>query len=158
MKRLYRELTNMESQSQGVNSLRDCLEDVKIIETASVPVIKLVIDLQKVREHEAKLNTSKSSSVIDEDMRLLKIDITFNDQQSEIDLNFFAQGFQHLSPTIHMGIRCCQFVKKKLEEYQALESLTLVLKKFLALRNMNQPYQGGLNSYGLIILVVTFLN
>lgn len=41
MKRLYRELTNADSQS----TLRDFLESVQIIETASVPVIKLVIDL-----------------------------------------------------------------------------------------------------------------
>ncbi|TNV74895.1 hypothetical protein FGO68_gene8183 [Halteria grandinella] len=157
MKRLFRELTNMESSNQGVTALKECLEDVKIIETASVPVIKLVIDLQKIREIENRV--ASSTTQIDDDMRLLKIDITFNDLQSEsLDLGFFAQGFQPLASTIHMGIRCCQFVKKKLEEYQILESLTLVLKKFLALRNMNQPYQGGLNSYGLIILIVTYLN
>jgi DNA polymerase sigma len=158
MKRFFRELTNMDSSNEGVRALKECLEDVKIIETASVPVIKLVIDLQKIRAAEF---TAKQNP-IEEDMRLLKIDITFDDSQNGGEFDFFSQGFQNSfgpPPTnIHMGIRCCQFVKKKLEEYSALESLTLVLKKFLALRNMNQPYQGGLNSYGLIILIVTFLN
>lgn len=50
MKRLYRELTNAESQC----ALQDCLESVQIIETASVPVIKLVIDLQKIRDIDGK--------------------------------------------------------------------------------------------------------
>lgn len=58
MKRLFRELTNMESSNQGVTALKECLEDVKIIETASVPVIKLVIDLQKIREIENRVASS----------------------------------------------------------------------------------------------------
>lgn len=42
--------------------------------------------------------------------------------------------------------------------YPILESLTLVLKKFLAIRNLNSPFLGGLNSYGLIILIIAYLN
>lgn len=52
MKRLFRELTNMDSDNNGVKMLKECLQDVKIIETASVPVIKLVIDLQKIRDQD----------------------------------------------------------------------------------------------------------
>ncbi len=36
--------------------------------------------------------------------------------------------------------------------------MTLVLKKFLAVKNLNSPFLGGLNSYGLIILIIAFLN
>lgn len=50
MKRLYRELTNIDSSSNETRVLKECLENVQIIETASVPVIKLVIDLQKIRD------------------------------------------------------------------------------------------------------------
>ena len=66
-----------------------------------------------------------------------------------------------MNPTgqpIHMGIKCCHFITEKLQEYPALDQLVLVLKKFLALRNLNSPFLGGLNSYGLIILLVAFMN
>jgi DNA polymerase sigma len=59
---------------------------------------------------------------------------------------------------LHMGIQCCNFIIERLRMYPILEPLTLILKKFLAVRNLNQPFQGGLNSYGLIILIIAYLN
>lgn len=41
-----------------------------------------------------------------------------------------------------MGLKCCGFIRQKLEEYPVLEPLALVLKKFLALRNLNSPFLG----------------
>lgn len=84
-------------------------------------------------------------------MRYLKVDITFNDSVFE-GYDFPGSSQQH------MGIKCCHFIKQKLAEHGVLTQMTLVLKKFLALRNLNSPFLGGLNSYGLIILIVAFLN
>jgi hypothetical protein len=39
-----------------------------------------------------------------------------------------------------MGIKCCNFIKEQLQNYTILESITLVLKKFLAIRNLNSPF------------------
>ena len=57
-----------------------------------------------------------------------------------------------------MGIRCCEFIKQMLVEYPLLEPLAIALKKFLAVNDLNSPFLGGLSSYGLIIIVIAFLN
>lgn len=41
--------------------------------------------------------------------------------------------------------------------YPILEPLVLVLKQFLVQRDLNQPFNGGLSSYALIVMVVAFL-
>lgn len=33
-----------------------------------------------------------------------------------------------------------------------------MLKKFLALKDLNSPFHGGLSSYGVILLIIAFLN
>jgi DNA polymerase sigma len=125
------------------------IEKVTIIETASVPVIKLIIDLQKLRDNQAY-----GENKIEEDMRFLKIDITFNDQQND---SIISDAFGFIQP-LHMGIKCCNFIREKLTICSILQPITLVLKKFLALKNLNSPFLGGLNSYGLIILILSFIN
>ena len=69
-------------------------------------------------------------------MRLLKVDITFNDQ------NINTSETSNFDGT-HMSIKCCHFIKERLSQYPLLESITLVLKKFLALRNLNSPFSGN---------------
>ena len=157
MKRLFRELTNSETGFQG--GLKECLENVQIIETASVPVIKLVsqtikhfilpfkqiIDLKKIREMGNPSGSSKQQhNEIEEEMRLLKIDITYNDQytNSQEDLQFPLSQALLGGQMLHMGLKCCHFVKSKLDQLPVLECLTLVLKKFLATRNLNSPFLG----------------
>lgn len=53
--------------------------NIKSIEGASIPVIKLEADLQKVRDNENKSNTEE----IDPKMRYLQIDITFDDSKEK---------------------------------------------------------------------------
>ncbi|XP_075250602.1 uncharacterized protein LOC142342855 isoform X2 [Convolutriloba macropyga] len=47
----------------------------------------------------------------------------------------------------------CEFVRK----FPPLPHLVLVLKQFLLQRDLNEVYQGGLSSYSLILMVVSFL-
>ena len=55
----------------------ECFTNIKAIESASIPVIKLEADLEIVRKSE----NSKSVSKIDARMRYLQIDITFEDSR-----------------------------------------------------------------------------
>jgi non-canonical poly(A) RNA polymerase PAPD5/7 len=48
-------------------------------------------------------------------------------------------------------------VSDYLAEYSVLKYLVLPLKQLLYYSKMNDPYQGGLSSYGLILMIVTFL-
>lgn len=57
----------------------------------------------------------------------------------------------------HYGIKCVELVKSFLKEYEVLEPMVFALKNILKNANLNDPYTGGLSSYGLILLIVSFL-
>lgn len=43
------------------------------------------------------------------------------------------------------------------EEMKPLRPLVLVIKQFLAQRNLNEVFTGGLGSYGILLMVYSFL-
>lgn len=57
----------------------------------------------------------------------------------------------------HFGLKCVELVCSFIKEYEALEPLIFSLKNILKNANLNDPYTGGLSSYGLILMVVSFL-
>lgn len=57
----------------------------------------------------------------------------------------------------HFGIECVKLVKLFLETYDVLEPIIIGLKNILKCAGLNDPYKGGLSSYGLILLVVYHL-
>lgn len=56
----------------------------------------------------------------------------------------------------HKGIECIQLVKSYLHQYPQLKPILLVLKNLLKLHKLNDPYSGGLSSYGLLLLIVGY--
>jgi len=44
-----------------------------------------------------------------------------------------------------------------MSENAVIEPLILVLKQFLKVNQLNNPYQGGLSSYGLFLMITSFL-
>ena len=58
----------------------------------------------------------------------------------------------------HHGEECVNYIKKKIIEYEVLTPLTFALKTMLQKAFLNDPYKGGLSSYGVILLVIHFLN
>lgn len=57
----------------------------------------------------------------------------------------------------HYGLKCVDLVKEYLKEYEALEPLIFSLKNLLKMADLNDPYKGGVSSYGLILMIVSFL-
>lgn len=57
----------------------------------------------------------------------------------------------------HNGLECVQLVKELLLHYAPLKPLVLVLKQFLFACNLNDTFKGGLSSYGLILMIVAYL-
>jgi non-canonical poly(A) RNA polymerase PAPD5/7 len=57
----------------------------------------------------------------------------------------------------HFGLKSVDLVKTFIKEYEALEPLTIALKNILKCAGLNDPFKGGLSSYGLILLIVSFL-
>jgi len=57
----------------------------------------------------------------------------------------------------HYGPQCVSLVKEYLGENQLIEPLIMVLKQMLKVWGFNDPYTGGLSSYALFLLIVSFL-
>lgn len=57
----------------------------------------------------------------------------------------------------HNGIKCVELVKKYLQTYEPLKYLVVAFKQLIYNSKLNDPYQGGLTSYALILMIVAFL-
>ncbi len=57
----------------------------------------------------------------------------------------------------HSGLSCVALVRQYVAMYPPLRPLALVLKQLLHISHLNDPYQQGLSSYGLVLMIVAFL-
>ena len=107
--------------------------------TANVPVIKLEIDIKnEIKEKDIKL---KNTSYFEEDeLTKIRIDLTFSENEQE---------FQHSHEVV-------TYINKSLEEYPQIKPILLLLKRYFKEMNMNKNYTGGLCSYSLFLLVLSF--
>jgi len=55
------------------------------------------------------------------------------------------------------GVKSADLIKKYLVEYPCLRPLVMVLKQFLIQRDFNEVWTGGIGSYSLILMTVSFL-
>jgi len=48
-----------------------------------------------------------------------------------------------------MGLQCCQMIKEQAGKYPEgiIETQTLLIKKFLQLKDLNSPYRGNKNIF-----------
>ena len=57
----------------------------------------------------------------------------------------------------HNGLACVDLVKAYLAESNIIEPLILIMKQMLKVWGFNDPYHGGLSSYALFLMIVSFL-
>lgn len=57
----------------------------------------------------------------------------------------------------HNGINCVDLDKEYLLDCWFIELLILVLKQMLKVNGLNDPYKGGLRSYGLLLMIMAFI-
>jgi len=100
-------------------------------------------DLSEALQHVAKpgsLKVLERAAVpiikLADDVTGIKVDISFN---------------------MANGLRAAELIKHFKKRYPALPKLIYVLKQFLYQRDLNEVYSGGLSSYALILMVVSFL-
>ena len=111
---------------------------IKPILTASVPVIKLQIDI-KNEINDIKL---KPMPYFEDDNELTKIhfDLTFTQNETE---------YQHSNQIV-------SYINQSLLSLPIMKSLLLVLKRYFKIMKMNKSFHGGLSSYSLYLLIYTF--
>lgn len=80
---------------------------------------------------------------------LIKVQTTNDYQRINLDITMENQR--------HHGSECVNFIKEKMLEYEVLTPITLAIKNLLSKANLNDPYKGGLSSYGVVLLIINFL-
>lgn len=79
-----------------------------------------------------------------------------NPKYEEIYNQVFSIDITHMTD-MHNGVKCVNLVKEYLLDCWFIEPLILVLKQMLKVNNLNDPYKGGLSSYGLLLMIVGFI-
>ena len=74
-----------------------------------------------------------------------------NKEYDKISLDISMENIEH------HGEECVNYIKNKIKEFEVLTPITLALKTILQKAFLNDPYKGGLSSYGVILLVINFL-
>ena len=107
------------------------------VDTANVPVIKIKCSLEAL-------------------MRMAGMQFPKNPKYEEIYHQEFNIDITHMTD-LHNGMECVHLVKDYLQECWFIEPLILVLKQMLKVNGLNNPYKGGLSSYGLLLMIVAFI-
>ena len=100
-------------------------------------------------EEDLRLNNmALEDSILVLDKTVVPI-IKFIDRLTEVrvDISFNQES----------GLKSARMIQKFIQEYPFLPKLVFVLKQFLYQRNLHEVYYGGISSYSLILLLVSFL-
>ncbi|XP_056617820.1 terminal nucleotidyltransferase 4A-like [Triplophysa dalaica] len=62
-----------------------------------------------------------------------------------------------ISFNVETGVKAARFIKDHLKKYSVLPYLIFVLKQFLLQRDLNEVFTGGISSYSLILMAISFL-
>lgn len=122
-------------------------KNIKPITSASIPIIKIEIDLMNYksenRQIQEKLEKLKliDSKEISEELRTLKIDITFSKTGS--------------SETMEV-LDSISFVQKYCVKFPEIVPMMFILKHYLNKCDKNSAYKGFISSYCLFLLILAF--
>jgi len=148
-------IPDFEAKLYGSHSTNLCLPwsdiDIVLIPTKNNVVFNNNLNLMKgLFNCLSKKAWKKGLKFIDNtNIPLIKITTIDGYNNMQIDISIQDQK--------HYGIKCVELVKTFLQEYEVLEPLIFALKNILYHSNLNDPYTGGISSYGLILMVVSFL-
>ncbi|XP_064168239.1 terminal nucleotidyltransferase 4B-like isoform X1 [Anguilla rostrata] len=69
----------------------------------------------------------------------------------------FTEVKVDISFNVHNGVKAAVLIKEFKKKYPVLPYLVLVLKQFLLQRDLNEVFTGGIGSYSLFLMAVSFL-
>ena len=121
-----------------LNENKDKFESINPILKASVPVIKLQIDIKKeINDIQLEYMTYFDD---ENELQKVKFDLTFTQNEKE---------YQHSHEIV-------SYINQSLIAYPNIKSSLLLLKRYFKLMKMNKSFHGGLSSYSLYLLIYTF--
>ena len=151
-------------------------EKIIPISTASVPVIKLIIDIEKFIKNKKDLQSEFSkfkqqnffkNYIFDKNELIqIRVDITFiinyktqklneNETNKEI-LNKLENDKIKVDNNINKEISNVIYIKEQLEKHPEIKPILILLKRYFYVKNMNSSFEGGLSSYNLFLLILSY--
>ena len=158
-------------------------DEITPIETASVPVIKLILSKEKFIKGKTELENSykqfKELSLFKhylfdiKELTKIKIDVTFllskdnlNNTNTKEDINKIKNESNNSENTINnlhdhdklieSEISSVDFVKEQITKYPEIKFILRVLKRYFYYKKMNTAFLGGLSSYNLFLLLLSY--
>lgn len=104
--------------------------------------------LQELEQALRKHNVAEPVSIKVLDKATVPI-IKLTDQETDVKVD--------ISFNMETGVKAASFIKDYVEKYPVLPYLIFVLKQFLLQRDLNEVFTGGISSYSLILMVISFL-
>ncbi|XP_075683037.1 terminal nucleotidyltransferase 4A isoform X3 [Rhinoderma darwinii] len=104
--------------------------------------------LQLLEQALRKQNVAEPGSIKVLDKATVPI-IKLTDRETDVKVD--------ISFNVRTGVKAAQFIKDCMKEYSLLPYLILVLKQFLLQRDLNEVFTGGISSYSLILMAISFL-
>ena len=154
-------------------------DEINPIETASVPVIKLLlskekfikgkVDLENSYKQYKELSLFKHYLFDPNELTKIKIDVTFilpkdnsnNNLKEEIKDNNIENTNKNnvihdQNKSIEGEISSVSFVKEQIIKYPEIKFILRVLKRYFYYKKMNTAFLGGLSSYNLFLLLLSY--
>ncbi|XXG66468.1 hypothetical protein AAC387_Pa06g0033 [Persea americana] len=148
-------------------------DSLKPIENTAIPVIMLVVEVpHDVISSGGSTSISHTSKIESTRVTVEQGSITYSNMtglgdaswplcskiknDDGIDTKSVRLDISFKSPS-HTGLQTTKLVRELTEQFPAAIPLALVLKQFLADRNLDHSYSGGLSSYCLVLLITRFL-
>ena len=120
------------------------IKNINPIYTASIPVIKLECDLSYDPYLISEINNiMKNYNLSYNNLTKLFFDITFFEVENEQE---------KISSELMID-----YIKQSTKLYPQIFDIIYIMKKFLFNRKLNQSYQGGISSFSLFLLILSFI-
>lgn len=122
--------------------------DIDVVVRGIFSSNRTTVPLKKVAALLVQKEIAESSSVRIIDKARIPI-IKFKDSLLGFDVD--------VSFNVDSGTESAEILKALLDLIPSIKPLTLVVKQFLCMRQLNEVFSGGLGSYGVVLLIVSFL-
>lgn len=127
---------------------------IDAIYTASVPVLKLEVDLKKLIPEEVGEKIKSQYIFNIEEIYKLNFDFTFLEikEENQIINNTINDKNDINIPSLEI----IKFINKNLSIYPEIRPILLILKRYMHINKLNSTYKGGISSYSLFLLVLSY--
>ena len=146
------EITTSEKSIQSDNEINSNMTNAE----SFIPDINNNIDAQLLENLSNSIKKSiwinkEQKIIIQENESINYLITTTNEEYAKIKI------YISIERPNHPGLKRLELIKSYIKEYPPLRPIILALEKILKSANLNNQYPGGLSFYGLILMVVSFI-